>query len=201
VIYRLFAVLTFVAVIVASILLARQQGVTPSATTVQGSAWDEGYSAQGARLVETGANGLPLYTLNATTIRQLPNEGQVQLTQVQMSFRDPDGNPWTATADHGELEQPGGQVQLLGNVHVSGILGSEPAQITTAALWVDIHSDIVSTRDPVQMLWAGRQLTSTGLSADLKDDRVHLEFAVHGTFSKYSLPPPLSSARAAGSAR
>jgi LPS export ABC transporter protein LptC len=200
VIYRIFAVLTFVAVIIASLFLARQQGLTPTATTVPGSTWDEGYSAEGARLVETGANGLALYTLNAATIRQLPNEGQVQLTQVQMSFRDPDGNPWTATADHGELEQTAGQVQLSGNVHVSGILGSEPAQITTAALSVDIHSDIVSTQDPVQMLWAGRQLSSTGLSADLKDDRIHLEFAVHGTLSKNSLPP-LSSAGAPGSAR
>ncbi len=49
--------------------------------------------------------GWPLYTLNAATIRQQPNEDQVQLTQVQMSFRDANGNPWTATAERGELEQ------------------------------------------------------------------------------------------------
>lgn len=183
-IYRLFAILTIVAVIVASVLLSGQQGVTPAATTVQENSWDEGYSAQDARLVETGADGLPLYTLNAATIRQLPNEGQVQLTRVQMSFRDPDGDQWTATADQGELEQTEGQVQLSGNVHAAGTLASQPAQIITAALSVDIHSDIVSTREPVQMHWAGQQLNSTGLTANLKDDRVHLESAVHGTFSK-----------------
>lgn len=183
-IYRLFAILTIAAVIVASLLLSREQGVTPAATTVQRNEWDEGYSAQDARLVETGVNGLPLYTLNAATIRQLPDEGQVQLTQVQLSFRDPDGNPWTATADRGQLEQGAGQVTLSGNVHVSGILAATSAQITAPALSVDIHSDIVSTKDPVQMLWAGRQLSSTGLIADLKADRVHLESAVHGTFSK-----------------
>lgn len=184
-IYRLFAVLTIIAVIVASLLLARQQGVAPTSTTVQESAWDEGYSAQGARLVETGTDGLPLYTLNAATIRQLPNEGQVRLTQVQVSFRDADGDSWTATADSGELEQPMQQVQLSGDVHVSGTFASRPTQITTAALSVDIRSDIVSTKDPAQMLWAGQQqLSSTGLTANLKDDRVHLESAVHGTFSK-----------------
>jgi LPS export ABC transporter protein LptC len=184
VIYRLFALLAVIAVIVGSLLLSRQQGVTPAALTVQGNGWDEGYSAQNARLVETGVDGLPLYTLNAATIRQLPNEDQVQLTQVQLSFRDPDGNPWTATADQGELEQGAGQVTLSGNVHVSGILASTSAQITAPALSVDIHSDVVSTKYPVQMLWAGRRLSSTGLTANLKADRVHLESAVHGTFSK-----------------
>lgn len=183
-IYRIFAVLTIVAVIVASLLLARQQGAVPASATVRRHTWDGGYSARSAKLVETGTDGLPLYTLNAATIRQLPNEGQVQLTQVQMSFRDPDGNPWTATAEQGELEQDAGRVRLSGNVHISGILAEKPAQIASAALSVDIHSNIVSTKDPVQMLWSGQQLSSTGLTANLKDDRVHLESAVHGTFSK-----------------
>jgi len=186
VIYRIFAVLTVIAVIVASLFLSRQQGATPTATTVRGNGWDEGYSAQNAKLVETGTDGLPLYTLNAATIRQLPNEDQVQLTQVQMSFRDAEGNPWTATADRGQLEQTSEQVRLSGNVHVSGTVSGAAgdAQIFTAALSVDIRTDIVSTKEPVQMLWSGRQLSSTGLVADLKDHRVELESAVHGTFSQ-----------------
>lgn len=183
-IYRLLAVLAIAAVIIASIFLARQQSVTPAAASAQPSGWDEGYSAQNARLMQTGADGLPLYTLNAATLRQLPDEDQVQLTQVQMSFRDPQGNPWTATADRGQLEQSSQQVQLAGNVHVSGLLGAKPAQITAAVLSVDIPGDVVSTSAPVQMLWGGQQLSATGLTADLKQDRVHLESAVHGTFSE-----------------
>jgi lipopolysaccharide export system protein LptC len=184
VIFRLLAVLTIVAVIVASLLLSRQQGVTPTTTTVQTGGWEEGYAAQGAKLVQTGADGLPLYTLTAATIRQLPNEGQVQLTRVQMSFRDTEGNPWTATADRGELEQAAEQVQLSGDVHVSGTISgaSDDAQIFTAALWVDVRTDMVSTSEPVRMLWSGRELSSTGLIADLKDHRVDLESAVHGSF-------------------
>lgn len=184
-IYRLFAILTIVAVIVASLLLAGHQGGTPSSTAVQQYGWDEGYSARDARLIETGTNGMPLYTLDAASIRQLPNQGQVQLTQVRMSFRDSDGDPWIATADHGELEQTAQQVKLSGNVRVSGTVrgSSEPAQILTASLSVDIRSYIVSTRDPVQMLWSGGKLAATGLIANLKDHRVELESAVHGTFS------------------
>lgn len=183
-IYRIFALLTIVAVIVASIFLSRQQGATPAATTVQANGWDEGYSAQNARLVETGADGLPLYTLDAATIRQLPNEDQVQLTQVQMSFHDANGNPWNGTADSGELEQAADRVHLAGNVHISGTMGntSGDAQIFTATLAVDLRTDVVNTKDPVQMLWAGRRLDSIGLVANLKDHRVELESAVHGTY-------------------
>jgi lipopolysaccharide export system protein LptC len=186
VIYRILAVLTIIAVIVASIFLSRQQGATPAATTVQENEWDEGYSAQNAKLVETGTDGVPLYTLNAATIRQLPNENQAQLTQVQMSFRDANGDPWTATADSGEVEQGSQQVQLAGNVHISGTIAGTAgeAQIFTAALSVDLRTDIVNTKDPVQMLWAGKQLDSTGLVANLKDDRVELESGVHGTYSQ-----------------
>jgi LPS export ABC transporter protein LptC len=185
VIFRILAVLTIVAVIVASLLLAGQQNGVPTSTTVQKTAWDEGYSAQNARLVQTGADGLPLYTVNAAAIRQVPNEDQVQLTRVQMTFRDPNGTPWSATADQGTLEQAAGQVALSGNVHVIGTPpeAQGPAQIATDALSVDLHTDLVSTRDPVTLFWAGAVLSSTGLVADLKDYRLELESQVHGTFS------------------
>jgi len=184
VIYRLFAALSIVAIIVASLFLAGQQGAAPVAATVQENGWDEGYSARDAKLIETGTDGLPLYTLNAAIIRQRPNQDQVELTQVQMSFRDSDGNLWTATSDNGELEEGTEQVQLAGNVHVLGDLkgASGPAQISTRALSLDIRASVVSTKDPVQLLWSGRQVSAIGLKADLKDHRVALESAVHGTF-------------------
>lgn len=183
-IYRIFAVLIIVAVIVASLLLAGQQNGAPSLTTVRRTAWDEGYSAQNARIVQTGANGLPLYTLIAATIRQLPNEDQVQLTQMQMTFRDRNGVPWSATSNRGTLQQAAGQVALSGDVRVSGtpLDSQQPALITTDALSVDLHSDIVSTHAPVTLLWAGRRESAVGLIANLKDYRVDLESAVHGTF-------------------
>jgi lipopolysaccharide export system protein LptC len=186
VIFRIFAILTIVAVIVASLLLSGPPNGAPSSTTVQQTSWDEGYSARDARLVQTGTGGLPLYSLNAAAIRQLPNEDQVQLTEVQMTFRDQNGTPWSATADRGLLEQAAGEVALSGNVRVSGTppAAKEPAQISTDALSVDLRTDIVSTRDPVTLLWEGAVLSSTGLVADLKDYRVELESRVHGTFSK-----------------
>ena len=185
-IYRIFAVLTIIAVIAASLLLSRQQRGAPASTAVQQTSWNQGYSAQNARLVQTGADGLPLYTLSAARIRQQPNQDQVQLTGVQMTFRDQNGTPWAASADRGTLQQSAGQVSLSGNVRVLGTLppARTPAQITTDALSVDLHTEVVSTHDPVELLWAGAALSATGLIANLKDYRVQLESSVHGTFSK-----------------
>lgn len=185
-IYRIFAVLTFFAVIAGSLFLSRQQSGAPASTTVQQMGWNEGYSARDARLVETGTDGLPLYTLNAAIIRQQPNEDLVRLTQVRMTFVDENGTPWTATADHGTLRRAAGKVRLTGNVHVFGTppQAQAPAQITSDVLSVDLHRDLVTTRQPVTMLWAGTVLKSIGLIANLKDYRVQLESQVHGTFSK-----------------
>lgn len=179
-IYRIFAFLTVVAVIVGSLWLARQESA-PEATTVQRTDSNEGYSARNAQLVQTGANGLPLYTVEAATIRQRPHQDSVQLAQVDLTFHDPSGNRWSATADQGDIVRGTGRVELAGHVQVTAAFkgARAPLQISTAALTFDSHSDQVRTADPVTLLWAGQQLDATGLLVSLKAHRLQLESKVH----------------------
>jgi LPS export ABC transporter protein LptC len=183
-IFRILAALLFVAIIVGSFWLGGEQRATTATTTVEASSADLGYSARNATLVETGADGLPLYTLNATVIRQHPGDG-VEFEQVQMSFRDAEGQTWKGRADLGELTTETGKVDLSGNVHVDGVLpGSEQmADLTTEKLSVDTHEDIISTAEPVEVNSTGRQLKSTGLLATLKEHHLVLESNVRGTFN------------------
>src|SRR4029077_2048096 len=81
-----------------------------------------GYAARKARLIQTGPDGQPLYTLDAAQIQQQPNQGTVDLQQVLLGFRDTSGNAWTARADRGQLSQGSGVVQLEGDVQVVGAL-------------------------------------------------------------------------------
>jgi LPS export ABC transporter protein LptC len=180
VIYRIFAFLTVVAVIIGSLLLSRQEGA-PQTTTVAQSDANEGYSARDAQLWETGANGRPLYTVDAALIRELPRHDTVRLTRVSLSFLDPSGNKWLATADRGEIVRGSGQVQLAGHVHVTAAVqkGRAPILIRTAALTFDSHTDRVSTADPVTLLWAGQQLDAKGLIVSLKTHRLQLESQIH----------------------
>src|SRR3954447_19224064 len=85
-IFRILAALLFIAIIAGSFWLGGEQRETTATTTVEASSAELGYSARSAVLVETGADGLPIYTLNATVIRQHPGDG-VEFEQVQMSFR------------------------------------------------------------------------------------------------------------------
>ena len=48
--------------------------------------------------MQTGADGLPVYTLDAAKIRQQPDRDLVDLQQVLLGFRDPSGDEWTACA-------------------------------------------------------------------------------------------------------
>ncbi len=180
VIYRIFAFLTVVAVVIGSLLLARQEG-SPQMTTVARSDASDGYSARDAQVWETGANGLPLYTVNAALIRELPRHDSVQMTRVDLTFLDPSGNKWLATADRGDIVRGSGQVKLEGNVHVTAAVqgARAPILIRTDALTYDSHTDRVSTADPVTLLWAGQQLDATGLIMNLKTHRLQLESQVH----------------------
>jgi LPS export ABC transporter protein LptC len=182
--YRLMLMLALLALIVGVVLLSGPQRESSAPAAPGGPLHNPGYSAVNARLIQTGADGRPLYTLDAAQIQQLPNQSNVQLQQVQLGFRDASGAEWTARAAHGELAQNSGVVQLDGSVHVAGTLpgSAEAAEISTEHLAFDTNAQIVTTHDPVTLVMSGRQLNAQGMVASLKERHVQLESAVHGSF-------------------
>ena len=182
-IYRALAMFALVALIVGLVVLSGPQRDSAAPTTVELPP-DPGYAVRQARLIQTGSDGQPLYTLDAAQIQQQPDRGTVELQQVLLGFRDASGNQWHARADHGELAQDSGVVQLDGSVQVSGVIpeSGEPAAIATEHLAFDTNAQLVTTHDPVTLLVSGRQLNARGLVASLKERRVQLESAVHGSF-------------------
>jgi LPS export ABC transporter protein LptC len=183
-IFRVLAALLFVGIIVGSFWMGGEQRGTTATTTVEAPSADLGYSARNAVLVETGTDGAPMYTLNANVIRQHPGDG-VEFEQVQMSFRDADGQIWKGRADQGELTTETGKVDLIGNVHVNGLLpgSTQLADLATEKLSVDTKENIISTSEPVSVNSPGRQLKSIGMVAMLKEHHLGLESNVRGTFT------------------
>ena len=183
-IYRLAAIAAVLALIVGMVLLTAPQPESVARAATGQPLHDPGYSAQQARLVQTGVDGRPVYTLDAAQIQQQPDREVVELQQVRLGFRDAEGNQWTARAARGELAQGSGLVQLAGDVHVNGTLpgSGEPTQITSEHLAFDTNAQVVSTQSPVTIVMTGRELQARGLVANLKERHVHLESAVHGSF-------------------
>jgi lipopolysaccharide export system protein LptC len=183
-IFRIFATLALIALIGGSLLLGRQQHDAETPAPTNRPAEGLGYGARDAQLIETGADGRPKYTLNAKLIEQHPKDDSVQLQVVHMILDDVDGNRWTVDAQHGDIGSAGENIELSGDVHASGVLPGteEPADISSERLSFDTRTDVIRSEDPVTLAWAGRQIHSVGIVANLKDSRVQLESAVHGIF-------------------
>jgi len=182
--YRLLAIVAAVALIIGVMVISAPRREGGGQSTASGLPRDPGYAARNARLIETGADGHPLYTLDAAQVEQQPDTGKVGLEQVRLGFRDSTGNQWNARADRGEVAQASGVVELEGGVHVAGVLpdSGQPAEIATEHLDFDTRAQIIATEDPVTLLVSGRELQALGLSASLKERRVQLESSVHGSF-------------------
>jgi len=186
VIYRAFVVLVFIAVIVGSIILGGQQREATSTTTVDEVAGNLGYAARRARIIETGPDGRALYTLDADLIDEPPDSANIHLQQVRMGFRDATGHEWTGRADAGMATQDTGQIELSGNVRVSGMLPGSPdeANISTESLSVDTHAQVVTTNEPVTLTMSGGTVKAKGLSVNVNTGVVQLKSSVHGTYSQ-----------------
>jgi LPS export ABC transporter protein LptC len=188
-IYRFIAALALIAAIVGVIWSGERERVVP-ATQVQsrdeGQGQQPGYAARHARLIQTGPDGHPLYTVEAESMRQQPADSTVELEQVHLGFVDDGGNLWKAWGDHGSLGQDTGQVDLVGNVHVAGLLpGTQnEAHLHTERLHVDTQAHLLHTTEPVIMTTADERATlaAHGLTADLRSGHVRLKSEVHGTY-------------------
>jgi LPS export ABC transporter protein LptC len=181
-IYRIFAALVFIVVIGGTIVFGGQQTET-TATTIVEEPRDPGYAARDAKLVQTGPDGHPLYTVNANVIRQQPDDNTVELVQATLGLRDANGNLWTARGEHGQVGQNTGIVELDGDVHVSGTPEGtqQPVEIVSNRLSFDTNSKIASTKEPVTFTWSGQEMKGKGMRATLNDGHVDLESSVHGT--------------------
>jgi lipopolysaccharide export system protein LptC len=188
-IYRIFAALVFIVVIGGTIYFGGSQ-TSAIAPTVVEEPHDPGYAAHDAKLVQTGPDGNPLYTVDADLIRQQPNDNTVQLENARLGFHDSNGSLWTARGDQGEVGQNTGVVELSGDVHVNGTpQGSlQPAEMATERLAFDTNSKIATTHDPVTLTWSGQVIKGKGMRAALNEGRVQLESAVHGMAVPSKLP-------------
>ncbi len=154
----------------------------PALPTV--SAQSPGYSARDAVLIETGADGLPMYTLRAAAIHEQPAQVAL-LDRVEMQFRDLSGQFWQVRANQARVIDQAVQVDLSGDVAVSGLLpgSDESVRISTDRLKIDTHAQIVTTRDEVTIDWGGQQLRARGLVARLREQHIRLDSQVHGRYA------------------
>ena len=161
---------------------------------------DPGYAARDAEVIETGYDGRERYRLNARVVRQQSDGGVIDLEQLEMDYhpgaqatvpgeRPPSGRAaeeiWHLKSDRGQVRSNGDDVQLNGNVVVTGPAPETGAPLTlaTESMRINTPTEFIQTDAPVRVLWSGHELVSRGMQADLKAGTLRLESEVHGEFS------------------
>jgi LPS export ABC transporter protein LptC len=160
---------------------------------------DPGYAAKDAVVVETGFDGRERYRLNARVIRQQIDSSVIDLEGLDMDYHPgaqdrvagekpsaAAGNEkWHLKSDRGQVRDNGDDVQLLGNVVVTGQApgGGPPITLSTETMRINTPTEFIETDAPVRLKWSGHQLDAVGMRADLKAGTLRLESKVHGAFS------------------
>jgi LPS export ABC transporter protein LptC len=181
--YRLLTLLGLALVGVAMWLTLAPRHIAPvAAQSSEPTSADQGYSALEASVIETGADGLPLYTLHAHQIEQNPDTDIINLTTVRMTFRDPSGGRWQSRSDTAVVQQDSSQIDLAGAIDVTGTFAgnAQPPHILTDKLHVDTQTEIIRTRSAYTLTWAGVTAEARGLVVNVKDQTASLEAGVHG---------------------
>jgi LPS export ABC transporter protein LptC len=195
VLVRILALVVVLALLAGTFFFGHGESTRDQPVATATSAGDTGYSARDAEIIETGVDGKPRYRLEADRITQQPHDGMVNLEHVTMHYRTELGEEWRLRADHGELPEDARNVRLDGAVLVDGPLSSKSQataertmpelELTTEHLNIDTLEQVVTTADPVTVLWSGERIDGTGLWANLKDQRLRLESHVHGLFQPH----------------
>lgn len=182
-IWRIFIALALLVVTVVSVLTGKraQDVSTPAAQTEPPQ---PGYYMKRARIVETGKDGEPLYRVEADRLQQNPADNSIEMDDLKLVYHTESDRDWTLTAAQGFVP-PGAQtLNLVGNVTIAGQPQAEQpsAVVHTSRLSVDTLTHVATTRERVDIEWGPRRLSTMGLTADLKGERLQLESSVHGRF-------------------
>lgn len=170
-----------VAVLIGVFLLGRGSGTATSRATQTQTFEQPGYSARNARVVETGEDGRPVFTLNAAVVRQRPNDGRVQLAAPRVSLVTEEGETLLAEARSGQIREDGSEVRLFGDVKLNGELSGTPIEVRTSILWYETGPNKVTVPAPLTFMQSHGTLEAPGLVADLKQGSITLE-SFNGTF-------------------
>jgi LPS export ABC transporter protein LptC len=188
------------AIALAWFLLDRGSAVEGDTNNAAVAPLDPGYAARDAEVIETGYDGREQYRLKASVIRQQTESGVINLENLEMNYHANAqaglpgeapvptaavGEVWHLTSDRGQVRADGSDVQLSGNVRVTGPApgSGEPLSLTTDNMRINTPTQFIETQAAVKLRWSGHEIDARGMQADLKAGKLRLESDVNGHFA------------------
>jgi LPS export ABC transporter protein LptC len=196
---RLLGYVAVIAVIAGAYFIGRAGRGDNGADSAAIALPDPGYAAKEAVVVETGFDGRERYRLNARVIRQQIDSNIIDLEGLEMDYhagaqdrvpgeaRNPaaDAETWHLTSDRGQVRAEGDDVELNGNVRVTGRApgSGDLLALSTEVMRINTPTEFIETDAPVTVTWSGHKIDVVGIQADLKAGSLRLESRVHGNFA------------------
>lgn len=177
------AVLLLMTVAVGSWFLTRSlQG--PEEADDTRSAFEEGYYFRQARILGTGVDGKLLYRIEAERAQQR-NGQNVEFENVRIAYTPSAAVPWTLIADTALISEDQSRISLRGNVRAvrSDAGGAAATEVRTQFLELEPANYSAYTDRRVQIIMDEQEITATGMTASLQDNRLELISNVSGKFS------------------
>ena len=197
---RFLGYVVVIAIIAGAYYIGRAGRDDNSADAAAVSLPDPGYAARDAVVVETGFDGRERYRLNAVSIHQQIDSDVIDLEGLDMDYHPgaqervageaaspgAGNEKWHLKSDRGQVRANGDDVQLDGNVLVTGQApgSGDPITLSTETMRINTPTEFIETDAPVRLRWSGHQLDGVGMRADLKAGTLRLESKVHGAFSR-----------------
>lgn len=147
-----------------------------------GTSQSLGYYLRGARMVGTDEEGRVSYRIFAERLDELPDEGRLELTGVDVEYQPVDETAWSISAAKASSPKDVEWLELMGDVELrSATDDSEPVTVVTQKLvfWPDTSN--AESDERVEIKVGNWRFSGEGLRADLKGDSLKLESEVHGT--------------------
>ena len=141
-----------------------------------------GYYLKDAILTITQPDGSQRLRLIAEEIHENTTDGSYAAREVRVDYALPATPAWTLRAQRAAVPAGLETVEFSGNVEVRAQDTSRVAVIRSESLKLDTTTNIVHTVEPVEIEFAGQRLNATGLTADLREERLQLESNVYGRF-------------------
>lgn len=143
-----------------------------------------GYYMVDAVITEMGPDGRARYRIAAERIVQNPANQSIGLTNMRLTYRATQDRDWTLTARNGYVPPGSKIIDLAGDVEIVGlpVQSAVPAVVRTERLQLDTQNNLATSAARVDILWGKRRISTMGLKADLKAEKLQLESSVHGRF-------------------
>ena len=143
-----------------------------------------GYYLNEAVITVGGADGTPLYQLQAQQIVHQPSDESILLSDVRFDYLEQRDSPWELVAEHGRISDDQQVVELFGQVRLVNTTedSDTPTTVITDSLDILPDSYVATTESEVIVTHGQFQITALGMAADLNQGQVQLKSKIHGTF-------------------